>query len=95
MAAADVVRAPGGWGYRPGALLVADDAAILASLPPLPLLERACHGDGTERNRIVREALAREPDLIPHLQPRHLRKAYGVPHVSAYTIVAKLRGCGT
>lgn len=86
-AAPALTLAPAGWGWRPGAVLAADDAAIMAALPELPLLSLV-----GSRNQCVREALAALPHLVPLVRPRHLVKKYGLPQVSASTTLQKLRG---
>lgn len=85
-----VAYAPAGWGWRPGALLSADDNAIVAQMPVLALLKQA-GTDGATRNKIVHDALADMPHLIPHLWPRHLVRKYSIPHVSASAVLSRLK----
>lgn len=78
---------PAGWGWRPGAVIASDDAGIVAALPDLPLLSLV--RDPVERNRVIVEAV-RSARIGEGLAPRHLRRKYGLPPVTACALVRRV-----
>lgn len=79
------VLAPGGWGWKPGALLTAPTADDLPDLPLFPLVP--VH----RRLTVLVDALS----PLPHahkIRPVHLQRKYGISQAAASGVVARLRG---
>lgn len=80
--------APAGWGWRPGALLAADDAVVLHYLPELPLLP--LFRDSEKRNLVVQRAVA-DADLVrPFLRPKHIERKYGLNRHNASRVFDRI-----
>lgn len=84
-------RAPGGWGYRPGLLLVDSSVPAAQWLPELPLLRML---RGKDKNAAVVEALrASLPrEQLRQIRQRDLTTKYALANSSAHSILVSIRG---
>lgn len=80
-----LIRAPAGWGHRPGAIIAGLSADSLPDMPMLRML------DAQRRNTAIVLMLRDNPALWAVLRPRDLVRKYGIAQATASALLQKAR----
>lgn len=80
-----LIRAPAGWGHRPGAIIAGLSADDLPDMPMLRML------DAQRRNTAIVLMLRDNPALWAVVRPRDLVKKYGIAQATASECLQKSR----
>lgn len=80
-----VITAPAGWGWNPAAIIAGLSPDDLPELPFLRMLRPVV------RNAAITESLRDNPQLLKVIEPKHLVRRYGLPQVTASTVLARAR----